>query len=79
MLYFMNQKIIFDITYEDGHYVAQASGKDYGIVTDGKDFEHLKKNIQEAVALYLEDENFSSKDLSSDVSLSANFKIPFPA
>ena len=76
MLYFMKQKIVFNITYEDGHYTASASGKNYAIVTDGKNFEVLKKNIQEAVSLHLGDDTGNE---DSEVSLLANFRIPFPA
>jgi predicted RNase H-like HicB family nuclease len=79
MLYLMNQKITFTVSYEDGCYSAVASGKDYAIVTEGKTFELLKKNIQEAVALYLESDETLSRKESSHVSLVASFKIPFPA
>ena len=79
MLYIMNRKIKFDISYEDGYYTAQASGKGYGIVTDGKTFEDLQKNIQEAVSLYLQDDDGMPDKKLSEVSLTASFKIPFPA
>ena len=79
MLYVMNRKIKFDVSYEDGYYTAVASGKEYAIVTEGKTFEILKKNIQEAVSLHLQDDDDTSEKQSEHVSLVASFKIPFPA
>ncbi|MEK7539023.1 MAG: type II toxin-antitoxin system HicB family antitoxin [Patescibacteria group bacterium] len=49
----MKKVIQFSITNEDGMYVA--SGLNAPIVTDGKTFEELEKNIGEAVSLYLEE------------------------
>lgn len=49
----MKKVIQFSVTNEEGVYVA--SGINAPIVTDGKTFEELEKNIQEAVSLYLEE------------------------
>lgn len=62
---------------QDGFYVASAIG--HFIVTQGKTFEELVKNIKEATELYLEDENLSELGFSSTPSLLANFEIPKPA
>jgi predicted RNase H-like HicB family nuclease len=78
MIYDMSQKIEFKISYEDGIYTASASGKNYAIITDGKDFEELKKNIQEAVSLYLEGDYNNLIKSDEPVSLVGNFEIPFP-
>ena len=55
----MKKVIQFSVTNEDGMYVA--SGVNAPIVTDGKTFEELEKNIQEAVSLYLEDMQADTK------------------
>ncbi|MDN7013321.1 type II toxin-antitoxin system HicB family antitoxin [Methanoculleus sp. FWC-SCC3] len=46
--------IRFETVYEDGCWSAHAIG--HSIFTDGRDFEELLKNIEEAVLLYFEDE-----------------------
>ena len=79
MLYYMKDKIVFEVTYEDGHYTATASGNNYAIITDGENFEVLKKNIQEAVELHLQGENGLPSKSLSDVSLIASFEIPIIA
>ena len=78
MIYHMDKMIEFKISYEDGVYTAAASGTNYAIITDGKDFEELKKHIQEAVALHLESDEDLLKS-GAHVSLVGNFEIPFPA
>ena len=76
MLYFMKNKLVFEITYEDGMFTACASDKNYAIITDGGTFDELKKNIQEATELALEGEEFGIDP--HHVSLVGNFAIPFP-
>ncbi len=71
----MKHFIMFTIAYEDGWYTASAV--DHGIVTQGKTFEELQKNIQEATSLYLEGEDLESLGLAPQLSLLANFEIPF--
>ncbi len=50
----MTQVIRFSISYENGSYTA--NGINAPIVTCGHTLEELRKNIREAVALFLEDE-----------------------
>lgn len=59
---------------EDGYYIASAVG--HFIVTQGKTFDELLKNIRDATELYLEGENPAKMGLSSEPSLLANFEIP---
>ena len=73
----MKNAIQFLILFSDGYYTAEAVG--HPIVTQGKTFEDLQKNIREVVALYLEGENLEELGLSQAPSLLANFEIPKPA
>jgi len=59
---------------EDGVYCAKAV--DHPIFTFGKTLTELEKNIQEATALYIEDEDLSAIGLSKEPSLMINFEIP---
>jgi predicted RNase H-like HicB family nuclease len=59
---------------EDGVYCAKAVN--HPIFTFGKTLPELEKNIQEATALYIDDEDLSSIGLSANPSLLANFEIP---
>jgi len=58
---------------EDGVYCAKAVN--HPIFTFGKTLPELEKNIQEATALYMEDEDLDSIGLSAEPSLLANFEI----
>ena len=67
----MRNIIQFTIEKEKkGPYVA--SGVNAPIVTDGKTFEELQKNIKEAVSLYLE---VSKKEFVKSPAIIANFEI----
>jgi predicted RNase H-like HicB family nuclease len=70
----MKKVIQFSITNEDGMYVA--SGINAPIVTDGKTFEKLEKNIQEAVSLYLEE---VEKEFVKSPAVIANFEFTTPS
>jgi len=70
----MKKVIQFSITNEDGMYIA--SGINAPIVTDGKTFEELEKNIQEAVSLYLEE---TKKDFIKFPAIIANFELGSPS
>ncbi|MDO8575525.1 MAG: type II toxin-antitoxin system HicB family antitoxin [bacterium] len=54
----MKHIIQFSITRENGTYTAD--GVNIPIVTEGKTFEELESNINEAVGLYFEGEDPSS-------------------
>ncbi len=69
----MKNIIQFLITEEDGVYTAEAMNA--GIVTDGKTFEELKKNIVEAVELYFEGEDLASLGFSRTPSILTNFEL----
>lgn len=74
----MKKVIQFSITNEDGMYVA--CGVNAPIVTDGKTFEDLEKNIYEAVSLYLEE--VASEDQNEFIknpAVVANFEFNLPA
>ena len=58
----------------DGVYCAKAV--DRAIFTSGKTLEELENNIREATALYIEDENLESLDITAEPSILANFEIP---
>jgi predicted RNase H-like HicB family nuclease len=67
----MRNVIQFNIEKEkNGLYVA--SGINAPIVTDGKTFEELQKNIKEAVALFLEEKK---KDFVKSPAIIANFEF----
>ncbi|MEI6237934.1 MAG: hypothetical protein WCP15_00175 [bacterium] len=65
--------IDFNITKSEGWY--SASGINAPIITQGKTFEDLEKNIEEAVSLYLEDEDVKKEwlDTKPKISLKFNF------
>lgn len=70
---FMKNILQFIITEEDGVYTASATNA--GIVTDGKNFEELKKNILEAVELYFEGEDPVSLGFSATPSILTNYEL----
>lgn len=69
----MKNIIQFQITEEDGIYTAD--GVNVPIVTEGKNFEELKKNVAEAVELFFEDEDPASLGFSATPSILTNFEI----
>ena len=74
----MKKVIQFSIINEDGMYIA--SGINAPIVTDGKTFEELEKNIQEAVSLYLEDMQMDADtDFVKNPGVVANFEFSIPS
>ncbi len=70
----MKNIIQFTITHEDDMYVA--SGINAPIVTDGKTFEELEKNIEEATSLYLEE---MEDEYIKTPAIIANFEFKFPS
>jgi len=73
--YIMSMKgiIQFTISREDGVYVAE--GINVSIVTDGKTFEELTRNIREAVSLYFEGEDPVSLGFVKFPSILTNFEL----
>lgn len=57
----MTYRFTIVILPEDKWFVAKAV--ELGVVSQGKTIQEAKKNIQEAIELYLEDEHFSRKQL----------------
>jgi predicted RNase H-like HicB family nuclease len=57
----------------DQYYVAECL--DLPVVTQAKTLDKLAENIQEAIALHLEDEDFADLDLSPTPSILASFEI----
>lgn len=69
----MKNIIQFSISQEDGVYTAE--GVNIPIVTDGRTFEELKKNIVEAVELYFEGEDPASLGFSLTPSILTSFEL----
>ncbi|QQR65337.1 DUF1902 domain-containing protein [Candidatus Kaiserbacteria bacterium] len=69
----MKNIIQFQITEEDGYYIAE--GVNVAIVTDAPTLDELAKNIKDAVALYFENEDYSTLGFGSAPSVLANFEI----
>lgn len=69
----MKNIVQFSISEEDGVYTAH--GVNAPIVTDGKTFEELKKNIIEAVELFFEGENLSELGFGAHPSIFTSFEF----
>lgn len=69
----MRNIIQFNISREDGIYTAE--GLNVPVVTDGKTFEELTRNIREAVSLYFENENPNTLGFGSSPSILTNFEL----
>lgn len=73
----MKQQILhFHIAKGDDQYVA--SGVELAVVTQGKTLDELSKNIEEAVALYLEGEDLAELGFSAQPSVLVDFELPTP-
>jgi predicted RNase H-like HicB family nuclease len=57
----------------DTHYVAECI--DLPVVTQAKSLDELVENIEEAIALHLEDEDLSEFDLDPAPSILASFEL----
>lgn len=73
----MKNIIQFFVSQENSFYTAEVVG--LPIVTQGKTFEELVTNMQEAVEVYFHDEDARDLGFSSRPSLLANFEIPVNA
>ena len=69
----MKNIIQFYISEEDG--VCTAEGLNVPVVTEGKNFEELRDNIQEAVELYFEGEDMASLGFGRTPSILTNFEL----
>jgi len=69
----MKNIIQFLVSQEDGVYTAD--GVNVPIVTDGKTFEELQKNIKDAVELYFEDEDPAEFGFGPTPSILTNFEV----
>lgn len=69
----MKNIIQFLVSQEDGVYTAD--GVNVPIVTDGKTFEELQANIQEAVELYFADEDHAELGFGPTPSILTNFEV----
>ncbi len=55
------------------YYVAECL--DLPVVTQGETLDEVSKNLQEAIALHLEDENLAELDLENDPSVLVSFEL----
>lgn len=67
------QIIQFRISRGETHYIAE--GIDLPVVTQGKTFDELIENLQEAIDLQLEGENASDFDLAPNPSVFLNMEL----
>ena len=70
----MKTIIQFHISKGEKYYVAE--GVDVAIVTQGKTLDELASNIQEAVSLHFEGEDFESLGFIKSPSVLLNFELP---
>jgi predicted RNase H-like HicB family nuclease len=69
------KRIIQMKVFKDGKYFV-ASGVDVAVVTQGKTWDELIKNIQEAVELFLEGEDLGELDIAPHPSILINYEVP---
>jgi predicted RNase H-like HicB family nuclease len=72
----MKRIIQVQITKGESHYVAECL--DLPVVTQGKTLDELKANLEEAIALHLEDEDLSEHEIDSRPSALASFELDLP-
>ena len=72
----MKHVIQIKVYRSDEQYIAE--GVDIAIATFAKTLDGLVKNIQEAVELYLEDEDPKKTGIISNPSILVNFELPVP-
>lgn len=70
----MKKVINFNISKGEKYYIAQSA--DVPVVTQGQTLDELAENINEAVALYLEDENAADYGLDAHPAVVANVELP---
>lgn len=69
----MRRIIQVQITKGESHYVAECL--DLPVVTQGKTLDELKANLEEAIALHLEDEDLSEYEIDPRPSVLASFEL----
>ena len=69
----MKRIIQVRITKGESYYIAECL--DLAVVTQGKTLDELKDNLEEAIALHLEDEDFSELELDPRPSVLASFEL----
>ena len=69
----MKRIIQVRITKGESYYVAECL--DLPVVTQGKTLDELKANLEEAIALHLEDEDLSEYEIDPRPSVLASFEL----
>lgn len=69
----MKRIIQVQITKGETHYVAECI--DLPVVTQGKTLDEVKANLEEAIALHLQDEDLSEYEIDSRPSVLASFEL----
>lgn len=66
---------VIQISIYKGEKYFVAEGVNIPIVTQGKSYDELFHNLQEAVSLFLEDEDLSKYDIQSNPAIIANLEL----
>lgn len=69
----MRQVIQISIYKGENYFVAE--GVNVPVVTQGKTYDELFKNLKEAISLFLEDEDLSRFDIQPNPAIIANFEL----
>jgi predicted RNase H-like HicB family nuclease len=69
----MRQVIQISIYKGENFFVAE--GVNVPIVTQGKTYDELFRNLKEAISLFLEDEDLSTYDIQPNPAIIANFEL----
>ncbi len=69
----MRQVIQISIFKGESYFVAE--GVNVPIVTQGKTYDELFRNLKEAITLFLEDEDLSRYDIQANPAIIANFEL----
>jgi len=66
---------VIQISIYKGEKYFVAEGVNIPIVTQGKTYDELFYNLQEAISLFLEDEDLSKYDIQSNPAIIANLEL----
>lgn len=72
----MKRIIQVRISKGESHYVAECL--DLPVVTQGKTLDEVKANLEEAIALHLEDEDLGEYEIDARPSVLASFELDLP-
>jgi predicted RNase H-like HicB family nuclease len=72
----MKRIIQVRISKGESYYVAECL--DLPVVTQGKTLDEVKMNLEEAIALHLEDEDLSEYEIDPHPSVLASFELDLP-